>query len=245
MIRQSLIAASALTVLLSAGTLIGCDKNPEQTSAESAATPSASASGHEHAGGEAAHGSDNKHGSDKKMKNMDMHADGSDSVRANFTHKELVVLDDVTAVPDEFQTALGQMRAQYQKIAQAFVADDAKAADAAAQKLSEQVENLDSVALDAQSKSAWQGQRKLLLTSLAGLSDADGIQAKRAQFSGVSEAMYSALKSFGGPEQSLHVAFCPMAMNGEGAYWLADKREIENPYMGQKMARCGEVKETL
>lgn len=43
----------------------------------------------------------------------------------------------------------------------------------------------------------------------------------------------------------VYVAFCPMANGNTGGYWLANEKQINNPYFGDKMLRCGSVKETL
>ena len=43
----------------------------------------------------------------------------------------------------------------------------------------------------------------------------------------------------------MHAIFCPMAFDGKGAYWITESREIRNPYFGEKMLNCGEVKEKL
>jgi hypothetical protein len=44
---------------------------------------------------------------------------------------------------------------------------------------------------------------------------------------------------------SMFVQYCPMANDGEGGYWLASETEIRNPYYGDEMLNCGEVKETI
>lgn len=44
---------------------------------------------------------------------------------------------------------------------------------------------------------------------------------------------------------SMFVQYCPMANEGEGGYWLASETEIRNPYYGDEMLNCGEVKETI
>jgi hypothetical protein len=38
--------------------------------------------------------------------------------------------------------------------------------------------------------------------------------------------------------------FCPMALGG-GAYWLSSEKGIQNPYFGNKMLKCGSVKEII
>jgi hypothetical protein len=44
---------------------------------------------------------------------------------------------------------------------------------------------------------------------------------------------------------SMFVQYCPMANEGEGGYWLSSETEIRNPYYGDEMLNCGEVKETI
>lgn len=40
----------------------------------------------------------------------------------------------------------------------------------------------------------------------------------------------------------LSEAYCPMAFDFRGAYWLQKDDKINNPYFGSKMLRCGEIK---
>jgi hypothetical protein len=105
-----------------------------------------------------------------------MNMQAGEDLHGNFAHKELVVLDDPVEVPAEFTTALGQMHQHYRDMAQAFVADDAEAADAAAQKMREQVENLSVDGLDTEAKDAWQSHRKVMRTRLHQLTSAEEIE---------------------------------------------------------------------
>ncbi|MBO6515085.1 MAG: DUF3347 domain-containing protein [Bacteroidia bacterium] len=43
----------------------------------------------------------------------------------------------------------------------------------------------------------------------------------------------------------LYRQFCPMALNGKGAYWISAEEEIVNPYFGEKMLHCGRVIDTI
>lgn len=46
-------------------------------------------------------------------------------------------------------------------------------------------------------------------------------------------------------EGTIYKQHCPMAFNNEGAFWFAEIEEIQNPYGGEKMPKCGSVKETI
>lgn len=71
------------------------------------------------------------------------------------------------------------------------------------------------------------------------------LEAQRTAFSALSNDFISLAKKSGLNNGQLYVDFCPMAMNDKGAYWISDDSSIRNPYFGEKMMTCGEVKETI
>jgi len=72
----------------------------------------------------------------------------------------------------------------------------------------------------------------------------DKIDHQRMHFNMLSDATYELAKTFGGGRK-LYLAYCPMARDGQGANWLSEFAEIRNPYFGDQMLECGEVKEEL
>ncbi|MBA4167053.1 MAG: DUF3347 domain-containing protein, partial [Chitinophagaceae bacterium] len=67
---------------------------------------------------------------------------------------------------------------------------------------------------------------------------------QREHFEMLSKDVYDLVKAFGAG-QTLYQDFCPMYNDEKGASWLSETKEIQNPYMGQKMTTCGSVKEEL
>jgi hypothetical protein len=67
------------------------------------------------------------------------------------------------------------------------------------------------------------------------LAAAKDLAAARAAFGDLSEALVAWHEAVPGSE--LAVAYCPMAK----ASWLQPDGDVGNPYMGQKMAKCGKV----
>jgi hypothetical protein len=57
--------------------------------------------------------------------------------------------------------------------------------------------------------------------------------------------MIALVKKSGVSNGELYVEYCPMAFDDKGASWLSSSKEIRNPYFGDKMLTCGEVKETI
>lgn len=60
----------------------------------------------------------------------------------------------------------------------------------------------------------------------------------------LSESILEVTESFGLEKDKVYKDFCPMAFDNKGAFWLSETEEILNPYFGEAMLSCGEVKET-
>lgn len=83
-----------------------------------------------------------------------------------------------------------------------------------------------------------------LASAAARIVEAPSIEGQRAHFATLSDAMIGLVKK-AGVEGELYVDYCPMALDNKGAYWLSTDKEIRNPYFGEEMLTCGEVKETI
>lgn len=84
-----------------------------------------------------------------------------------------------------------------------------------------------------------------LAASASKISASSDIEQQRSAFSKLSDEMISLVKKSGVTSGEVYVDYCPMAMNDKGAFWLSNNKEIRNPYFGDKMLTCGEVKETI
>jgi len=85
----------------------------------------------------------------------------------------------------------------------------------------------------------------MLYTASMEITLLNAIDNQRIHFQRISDMMINLSKGFSTFEQPLYVQYCPMANNNNGAYWLSKEAQIRNPYFGDKMLRCGEVKQTL
>ncbi|HEV8515423.1 MAG TPA: DUF3347 domain-containing protein [Cyclobacteriaceae bacterium] len=77
------------------------------------------------------------------------------------------------------------------------------------------------------------------------ISNATGLDEIRKTFASLSNEMKTVVKAGQVSKGDLYLEYCPMANNNTGAYWLSNEKEIKNPYFGDKMLRCGSVKETI
>ena len=64
-------------------------------------------------------------------------------------------------------------------------------------------------------------------------------------FAEISDLFFDLLDHFKIKNLTLFRQYCPMAFDNKGAYWLSNTQDIYNPYFGEEMRFCGEVKEQL
>jgi hypothetical protein len=76
------------------------------------------------------------------------------------------------------------------------------------------------------------------------LAESDNLARQREIFSRLSAELRPLLEK-GISAGNIHILHCPMAFDDKGAEWISDSKEILNPYFGDKMLRCGEVRETI
>jgi len=48
-----------------------------------------------------------------------------------------------------------------------------------------------------------------------------------------------------GAEQKVYQVYCPMYKNNQGGTWLSEIEEVDNPYFGHRMKKCGSVQKTI
>lgn len=78
------------------------------------------------------------------------------------------------------------------------------------------------------------------------LTGADSLDKIRIAFYPLSQTLVRIVETFGGDvDTPLYVQYCPMAFENAGATWLATSEEINNPYFGAMMLRCGEVQKQI
>ncbi|MBJ2175215.1 DUF3347 domain-containing protein [Aureibaculum sp. A20] len=83
-----------------------------------------------------------------------------------------------------------------------------------------------------------------LKTAVSMIADSDDIETQRKAFSDVTAQIEPLLKE-ALSSGKIYKQFCPMAFDNTGGYWLSNNNEIQNPYYGKKMLKCGKVTETI
>ena len=138
----------------------------------------------------------------------------------------------------------------YRHLVQAYLAlKDQLAGDRQASgSAAELLETLQAVEMDAFSGQAhmmWMELQKTLKENSRAISETQKIKQQRRHFIALSNGMITLVKKFKPPVDRLYVQFCPMADNDQGATWLSSEEQIRNPYFGDMMLTCGNVREEI
>lgn len=155
------------------------------------------------------------------------------------------VPDFVAQTPDEFKAQLQAVITAYLDLKNTLVATDFEQAEKAGQAVQAAFEKTDMMLLKDEAHNYWMQQHKGLTAHLDLLKNAKDVEAQRQQFSPISELLTNAAKAFGITGDELYVQFCPMAFDNTGGFWLSQELQIQNPYFGDKMLKCGVVKDTI
>lgn len=144
-----------------------------------------------------------------------------------------------------FQKQLTAVFDSYVALKDAFISSDASKVKTEATATNQALAKVDMMLLTGAAHNDWMNYLTPIQTSLKEIQATTDIEAQRKAFSTLSDNLYKSIKAYGLGGKEAFYEFCPMAFNNEGAYWLSDQAQIRNPYFGDKMLTCGEVKEKL
>lgn len=149
--------------------------------------------------------------------------------------KETPASDSLVTVPavsvELRDTSINQAYKCYEDLKDVLVASDASKARIAASELGSALRKI-----KGSENTADLADKIATSTDLA---------EQRTSFTALSNDVITLFKQSEISSGSIYVQYCPMANEGEGGYWLSSQEEIMNPYYGDEMLHCGEVKETI
>ncbi|WP_435413635.1 DUF3347 domain-containing protein, partial [Psychroserpens mesophilus] len=127
----------------------------------------------------------------------------------------------------------------------ALVKEDSKNTSVNASSLLNNLSKIDMKLLsDNNAHTHWMSIIKEIQSSATSISKTSDIKAQRDHFKHLSSHLINAVQLFGVKEK-VYVEFCPMADDNNGAYWLSTEEKVINPYFGEAMLTCGEVKQVI
>jgi len=149
-------------------------------------------------------------------------------------------------VPDEFQARMDSVYAAYFRVHHALSHDSLGGAKAGAAEVSKALDGVDMTLLDNDPHIAWMRELGHMRESIGTIADAGSLDDARTAFKPLSDALIRAAHMFGvSGAVAVYRFHCPMAFDNAGSDWLQGKEELENPWFGSKMLKCGTLEETI
>lgn len=156
------------------------------------------------------------------------------------TRPEVKTLD----TPEEFRKQLTAFVQSYLPIKDALVKTDADATQKTISPAKASLAKVDMKLLEGKAHDIWMDLLRPMQSSLDKITQTSDVEEQRKHFETLSDNLIEAVEYFGVVENTIYRQYCPMAFKDQGAYWLSSEKEIRNPYFGDMMLTCGEVKET-
>ncbi|CAM1346372.1 efflux RND transporter periplasmic adaptor subunit [Tenacibaculum crassostreae] len=148
-------------------------------------------------------------------------------------------------VSKKFKLQLQTAYDEYIKLKDNLIKSGAELSKNSASTLHKELQNIDMKLLaNNEAHTQWMMLNKTLQSSSNAIANSEDIKVQRKQFKILSEHFILAVQSFGINEIS-YKQYCPMADSDKGAYWLSKEKQVLNPYFGDMMLKCGEVKQVI
>ncbi len=147
-------------------------------------------------------------------------------------------------VPQVFRKQITAVADAYFKVKNALVDDNAQEATLALKEVEKAIAQVEMRNLKGKAHDHWMALKEQLTRAVHKMKDSKDLEALRQHFAMLSENILELTELFGLEKDKVYKDFCPMAFDNKGAFWLSESEEILNPYFGEAMLTCGEVKET-
>ncbi|MCH8823412.1 MAG: efflux RND transporter periplasmic adaptor subunit [Planctomycetes bacterium] len=153
------------------------------------------------------------------------------------------IQQEQVAAPEIFLQGLKPVYDAYFLAQEALATDDLEKFQAGARQIHQSLDSVEVKGLKGESLGKYRRIEKSLRTDSEHINHITELEKARSLFETYSKAILDLEEIFGHVGDSTYYqTYCPMAFDDKGATWLAQKSEINNPYFGSMMLRCGEVK---
>lgn len=172
-------------------------------------------------------------------------SNGSGSTEDHSAHQEMDKSKKETEINKKFKKQLTDVYTAYLEMKNALVASKTEQTGQKANQVKSKLKAVNMGLLEGDAHMEWMQYLEKLNNTLEKISSASDIEIQRKSFAEYNLVFYKSLKNFGLSGGTVYYQYCPMAVGKKGAYWFSEKKEIENPYFGEAMLKCGETSETF
>lgn len=148
-----------------------------------------------------------------------------------------------------FNQSFAHLLTEYYTLKESFIASDSVKATAAAAAVKTAAELLRIEEIQGDSTNTIKSTAKDYMGTISSAAQAlmagKTLDDKRKQFETIADAMWQLTRTVQYSGEKVYWQYCPMAFDDKGAYWMSNEPGIRNPYFGDEMLTCGEVRDSL
>ncbi|PCJ64342.1 MAG: efflux transporter periplasmic adaptor subunit [Bacteroidetes bacterium] len=149
----------------------------------------------------------------------------------------------VVSISSEANNSLKNLFDSYMKIKNNLVQDDFESSQESLLEFEIQLKQISMSLFKGENHNIWMKHSVTLKKLIIQYKTSIDVKEARDNFIHISEQMIMIGKSLKPKLDKIYVQYCPMADRNNGARWLSKSKNIMNPYFGEAMLKCGEVKE--
>ncbi|MGG8497107.1 efflux RND transporter periplasmic adaptor subunit [Tenacibaculum sp. TC6] len=154
-------------------------------------------------------------------------------------------IQETYIIPNAFKEQLQNAYNSYIAIKNALIETNGEKAKGQATQFISEIKKINMELLsNEKAHKEWMSLLKTLKSSSEAIARVTDVEQQRKQFKIVSNHLILAVEIFG-IQETAYKQYCPMADSDKGAYWLSKEKQVLNPYFGDKMLKCGEVKQVI
>jgi len=148
-------------------------------------------------------------------------------------------------VQEKAKTEIQNLLLIYLKLKDDLVKDDFEQAKIEIGLFKKHLSEINMQDFEGQAHKDWMLYESRFKNALKESSNWKSLDEIRSAFVEISETIISLSKNFKPNKKPIYIQHCPMANKDKGANWLSFEKEVKNPYFGESMLGCGEVKSTI
>lgn len=149
----------------------------------------------------------------------------------------------IIEIPQEFKIQFTNLLEKYFELTNALVQSDAEKAQGGSKAFWMALSAIDVNLLKKNEQEKWIALQKVFSRENIAIASTNDLQVQRKHLSKLSDKLIEAVELFGVEKDSVYTTYCPMALDNKGAYWLSLFEGVYNPYFGDTMLNCGEIKQ--
>lgn len=144
------------------------------------------------------------------------------------------------STPEKINVDFSPLLPMYMNLNESFVQTDIEKVKSDSKVLSNYIKN-QILNKDEIKKSSYEKKVASIYKLADQIANESDIEKSRSNYSSVSVLLIDLISSTNSYDKSIYILKCPMATVGDSAVWMSYEKQVQNPYYGDKMLKCGFV----